>query len=206
TIQADGSATGTSEITARGMFEVNLRARIASEMAQPGERVVANLLAKNKENGSGTLQRGEPGNLEKPYVLTSTFTIETLVNLSGPGALTVPLGLSSTDIENFATNTTLKGRHFPYVCGSSTYEEERTVEFPSGMKILAVPKNVQFSNTYAQYTSSYALQGQTLLAKRRYQSTRPSRVCDPADYNLHKELVHVVQRDLHAQILFEAVE
>jgi len=205
-IHADGSATGSSEINAKGMFEVNLRARIASEMAQPGERVVANLLAKNKENGSGTINRGEPGNLEKPYVLTSAFNIDSLVSLAGPGALTVPLGISSTDIENFANSTTLKGRQFPYVCGSSTFEEERIIEFPSGMKIVAVPKNTQFSNKYVQYTSSYALQGQKLMAKRRYQSTRPSRVCDPADYALSKELARVVQRDLRAPILFEGVE
>lgn len=202
-VNADGSATGTSDIKSKGNNEIRQRARFAAGMEESSERIAAQWLAQNRENGSGSVNRGEPGNLEKPHVLTSAFKIDSLINLPGPGALATPLGIANTQNENYGNGFTLKSRKFPFLCSAARNESERIITFPAEIKIVSVPKNVEVSNKIGRYTSTYELHSQTMTVRRTYLDTLPSRVCDPADYELNWELARAMQKDARAQILFK---
>lgn len=202
-ISEDGSMTGISHNTRVGTTEINARTNQYAAIGVEEEVLVRDRLMLVRETGSGTILASDPLDLDKPFVENTTFKIDPTSNFPGPGAMTIPVGLSPGIFSMKAQSKPRDFRNFPFTCNSGTIEESYSIEFPAKTKITRTPKGKSFENLGVKYTSNYRLVGNKLEVVKRYRKQYPSRVC-PANVVEHqKALFKVIQRDMMSQVFYE---
>lgn len=164
--------------------------------------VVNEYLATYGETGTGTLEHPEPEDLNTAFDIKSKFTLDPIATFSGPGAMKVPVGLAAAPIETLATEKPPVARKWPYPCGSSTVEQNYTIDFPRNITVYRVPKGAAYANGGVAYKSKYVLMGRTVTVTRTLTQEHARDVCNDEDNQVWRALVSVVQRDLQEQIFY----
>lgn len=202
-VQKDGRIEGNAKTYLRGVFEVESRANEFAVLHVEPAAHIDKLLAKHHETGTGAISRPDPSDLETAWHLESRYRLDPTVNVPGPAAMPIPLGLTPGKIRSFAMYPPTRNRKFPLGCASSRHTEVFLVEFPSGMKIRRTPKNIDFKAPHLRYQAIYKLHGQTLEVKRVMERQRTHALCQPMDDQEQEKLVEVVRRDLRQQIFID---
>ena len=198
----DGRVVGESKAEMRGFFESESRATQFGYENRDQEEIVNDFLERFQERGVGKFSAGNPKDLDSPWQVVSSFELKPVVNVPGPSAMTVPVGIAPGYLRAISSSAAPKSRRFPSSCRSVRYTEHTLLEFPRQLKIQHVPSNVNFKEDSLQYQASYALQGKTLSIKREYTSNRPSSVCDASDDKKWDAISEVMQHDMRSQIFF----
>jgi transglutaminase-like putative cysteine protease len=203
-LKADGSASGTAEGHASGSSELALRFFFAHMPPGQEEAVARSQLARINESGSGSFNTGNPRDLATPFVYKTTFKITSLVNLPGPGAFAVPVGLRPHAVAELARGAPLASRRYPWACGIPGGRIETTrLTLPPSMHITAAPKDVHVSNGFGRYEAHYAQQGAVITVTREFAHTLTRTPCDDGDYQQFRELTQAIERDVRAQFLYQ---
>jgi len=199
----NGSIEGKSQAKMMGVFEVASRGSQFNYQNKNQADIVNRLLSRFQETGWGEIGRTEPTDFDAPWQVNSEFELDPVVNVPGPSAMAIPVGLAPGRIKNFADVVLPKERRFPTACNSTQHEEWIELEFPKGMKVTRVPKNVNFVKDNLKYQSRYALQGQVLKIKRSYSAQYKNRICGQEADSLFSDFTQVLRRDLRQQVFFE---
>jgi transglutaminase-like putative cysteine protease len=199
----DGSIEGKSQAKMFGMFEVASRNSQFNYQNKNQADIVNRLLSRFQETGWGEIGKTEPTNYDQPWQVNSTFQLDPVVNVPGPSAMAIPVGLAPGRIKYFADVVLPKDRKFPTSCHATKHEEWIDLAFPKDMKITRVPKAVSFAKGNLRYQSSYELKGQVLQIKRSYVATYKDRICGEEADKLFSALTQVLRRDLRQQVFFE---
>ena len=166
------------------------------------ELIVNDLLERFMERGTGKIMVGNPKNLDHSWRVESEFQLTPVVNVPGPSAMTVPVGVAPGYIKWIASSTAPKARRYPSSCSSIRHTEFTELSFPAKTKLEVIPKSVQVTSGRMRYEASYRLKGKTLIVKREYASNRETSVCD-ANNDRHWEAIsRVMERDMRSQIFF----
>ena len=164
----NGSIEGKSQAKMWGAFEVASRHSQFNYQNKDQANVVNGLLSRFQETGWGEIEKTDPTNFDKAWQVNSVFELDPVVNVPGPSALAIPVGLAPGRMKYLADIVLPKDRKFPTYCVSTQHEEWIELAFPKGMKITRVPKGVSFANGPLKYQSTYELKGQLLKIKRKY--------------------------------------
>ena len=199
----DGSIEGKSQAKMFGIFEVASRSSQFNYQNKNQADIVNRLLSRFQETGWGEIGKTEPTNYDKPWQVNSTFELDPVVNVPGPSAMAIPVGLAPGRIKNFADVVLPKERRFPTSCNSTKHEEWIDLSFPKDMKITRVPKDVSFAKDNLIYRSTYELKDQTLKIKRTYSSSYKSNICGAEADKIFSAFTQVLRRDLRQQVFFE---
>ncbi len=199
----NGSIEGKSKAKMYGVFEVASRASQFNYQNKDQANVVNGLLSRFQETGWGEIEKTDPTNFDKAWQVNSVFELDPVVNVPGPSALAIPIGLAPGRLKNLADIVLPKDRKFPTYCVSTQHEEWIELAFPKGMKITRVPKGVSFANGPLKYQSTYELEGQLLKIKRKYVSERKQSICGAENDKWFSEFTQVLRRDLRQQVFFE---
>lgn len=199
----DGSIEGKSQAKMFGVFEVASRNSQFNYQNKNQADIVNRLLSRFQETGWGEIGKTEPTNYDKPWQVDSTFELDPVVNVPGPSAMAIPVGLAPGRIKNFADVVLPKERRFPTACNSTKHEEWIDLTFPKDMKITRVPRDVSFAKGNLRYQSTYELKGQMLKIKRSYMATYKDRICGEEADKLFSAFTQVLRRDLRQQVFFE---
>ena len=199
----DGSIEGRSQAKMFGVFEVASRGSQFSYQNKNQADVVNRLLSRFQETGWGEIEKTEPTNYDKAWQVNSTFELDPVVNVPGPSAMSIPVGLAPGRIKNFADVVLPKVRRFPTSCNSTKHEEWIELSFPKGMKVTRVPQNVNFLKDNIKYQASYVLSGSILKIKRTYTALYKDRICGQEADNVYAAFTQVLRRDLRQQVFFE---
>ena len=186
-----------------GVFEVASRSSQFNYQNKNQADIVNRLLSRFQETGWGEIEKTEPTNYDKAWQVNSTFELDPVVNVPGPSAMAIPVGLAPGRIKNLADVVLPKERRFPTYCAATQHEEWIELAFPKGMKITRVPKGVSFANGPLKYQSTYELKGQLLKIKRKYVSERKQSICGAENDKWFSEFTQVLRRDLRQQVFFE---
>jgi len=201
-LKPDGSISGKSTATMHGYFEVNSRGTQFGNVNRDQEIVVNRLLSRFQESGSGQVLKTEPMDLDIPWKVEAEFTLDPLVNIPGPSAMTIPVGVAPGHIKQLASGKSPKMRRFPMMCGSSRHLENIEIEFLPSMKIVRIPQSVKFTIGPIRYTSNYALSGNILSVRREFVGNRKKVICDDKDDRDWEKFSAELKRDLRQQIFF----
>ena len=201
-LQSDGSVQGTSTAEMHGFIESSSRATQFGYENRDQEEIINSLLERFQERGEGGFKAPNPKDLDIPWQLLSNFVLKPVVNVPGPSAMTVPVGIAPGYLREISSSTVLKARKFPASCRSVRYTEQTELEFPRQLKVQRVPKSVNFKSGALHYQAFYSLQGRTLTIKRQYTSNRPSSICDASDDKNWDAISEVMQHDMRNQIFF----
>ena len=199
----DGSIEGKSQAKMLGVFEVSSRNSQFNYQNKDQANVVNSLLSRFQETGWGEIEKTEPINFDKAWQVNAVFELDPVVNVPGPSALAVPVGLAPGRMKHLADVVLPKERRYPTSCASTQHEEWIELAFPKGMKVTRVPKGVSFASGPLKYQSTYDLKGQILKIKRTYMSDRKQSICDAEDDKWFSNFLQVLRRDLRQQVFFE---
>ncbi len=199
----DGSIEGKSQAKMFGVFEVASRHSQFNYQNKDQANVVNNLLSRFQETGWGEIEKTEPTNYDKSWQVNSTFELDPVVNVPGPSAMAIPVGLAPGRMKYLADVVLPKDRKFPTFCSSTQHEEWIELAFPKDMKITRVPKDMAVAIGPLKYQSTYELKGQVLKIKRTYVSQRKQSLCGAEDDKWFSDFTHVLRRDLRQQVFFE---
>lgn len=199
----DGSIEGKSQAKMFGVFEVASRNSQFNYQNKDQANVVNNLLSRFQETGWGEIEKTEPTNYDKAWQVNSTFELDPVVNVPGPSAMAIPVGLAPGRMKYLADVVLPKDRKFPTFCSSTQHEEWIELAFPKDMKITRVPKDMAVAIGPLKYQSTYELKGQVLKIKRTYVSQRKQSICGAEDDKWFSDFTQVLRRDLRQQVFFE---
>ena len=199
----NGSIEGKSQAKMWGAFEVASRHSQFNYQNKDQANVVNGLLSRFQETGWGEIEKTDPTNFDKAWQVNSVFELDPVVNVPGPSALAIPVGLAPGRMKYLADIVLPKDRKFPTYCVSTQHEEWIELSFPKDMKVTRVPKGVSFANGPLKYQSTYELKGQLLKIKRKYVSERKQSICGAENDKWFSEFTQVLRRDLRQQVFFE---
>ena len=202
-LQKDGSIVGKSTWTSAGVEEVGIRSNQFAYKNRDPQELSTKLLTRSQESGWGEFLKNDPLDLDKPLKVESVFELDTLVNVPGPSAMTVPHGLVPGNLRRMASYKPPPNRRFPAVCGSRTFTESISLTFPDGVLLERTPPDVKSKNGPYYYAASYKQVGQEVQVERTYSSRRKTGVCNSIDDKNWNAFRVVLQRDLRGQVFFK---
>ncbi len=202
TIEPDGTLAGTSRTQLSGVPEVESRYNRFEEASTDEEKVVRDQLYRFSETGTGTLKHAVPNDLDAPYWIESTFRLDPVSNFPGPGALKVPVGLSTGSLAALAVTQPLARRRNAYPCQSQHIDEHYDIAFPPGAVITHIPDAVIYNEGGIEYRSSYVRKDAMVTVHRVLVEQHPGSVCTPQDHEAWKRFFAVLQRDLRGQVMY----
>ena len=202
-LQSDGRVSGRSVMRMRGAPESESRSLYFGYQSQEPVDVVNRFLARFAESGTGNIESSDPADLDTPWQVKASFVLDPLVNVPGPAAMTVPIGLAPGNIRSRMALKPLPNRQFPGVCTSVQVSEQIELAFTPEMQVTRIPPDVSFSRGPLSYQSSYRFKDQVLQVKRNYTVRRTGPVCNERDDRDWLALSEWLQRDLRAQVFFE---
>ena len=88
-------------------------------------------------------------------------------------------------------------------CWGGHSTEEYTYEFPKGLKILSVPKDVDAQSPLLSYRATYRLSDNVLIVKRVVDDTTPTNTCTAAQMAEFKKQARLIAKDVAAQVIFQ---
>ena len=203
-ILPNGDMQGTSQTHYKGNREIAARYKYEGHVTTRAEKMVEDHLYKFRQTGSGKFQTTNVFDLDTPFTLNTEFKLDPITNFPGPGAMTVPVGLSPGNITLISFNKPKEKFYFPYECTSGYIEENTTLEFPKKTKVTNVPKSIKFQEKGTEYTSTYQkISDNKLQIKRTLKLNKQSMVCQPEELKYWQNMYQVIKKDLRSQIFYE---
>lgn len=202
-IDAQGNLTGATTLETKGVFDLFYRSLLATVPPQAKPQVAQQLLAMSGQQGTGELNWGAPADLSKPLNFNSSFKLPGYAPMPGPGAFTLPVGLSgfttiANSIEPFAPET----RTLALPMLNRRIVEHISIELPEGVTEPRLPRAATLTAKFARYESSHKLEGRTIKVQRVLELTLPTVLLQPQDYAELRGFAMGVARDLKAQYLY----
>lgn len=202
-ILKDGQITGTSHTNYFGSEDIKARYRYEGTESAYGERAAREQLAAARLAGTGAYKPSIASDLDKPFELETSFTLDPIANMPGPAAISAPMGLAPREFEQIAFSKAIDKPTKPVVCRSRTIEDSQSIEFPSNVKVGYIPTGIDYNEGDIKYSSSYIKKGNQIEIRRKVVIQHPSMVCGPAQIRAWNKFVSVLQKDLRAQIFYE---
>lgn len=207
-IHPDGSADGETDVEVSGEFATSVRSWLNDLTPNAEDVTVRRVLAVAGYAGSGTLRRpaSSARSLEAVHY-GGRYRIDDALTLPGPGAWSAKSPFASAaPIEGFlrSLNDPLPTGRFSCYGGISS--ETIVLELPKGVRVLALPKDVEVTGKNASYRATYRAHGTGVTVEREIQDRTRGNVCGPQAAIDFKPVGAAALRDLRAQILYEATE
>ena len=202
TLTKSGEVTGRSVTRYGGSHEMDSRSERFDDQGREVSKIVDDLLSRFDETGTGNIEQPDPLDLTVPWELKSSFELDPVVNMPGPAAMTVPVGLAPGVIRGMRNEKAVPERRFEFYCGSHGYREETDMAFPASTRIDRIPPSVSFKRGALRYSAQYQRRGQSLHVVREYAAHRTGMACNATNDADWAALLPVLQRDLRGQVFF----
>jgi transglutaminase-like putative cysteine protease len=203
-VKEDGSIGGTIDVSVTGAFAVSGRDRLRDMTTQQKEEFLETLYRRDNKTGFGRLESDDPKPMSDRFHYKVTFETEEFSQMPGPGAFTIsPLYMTEAPINALAASAEEEAEGDETPCFGGDIVEEYVYKLPKGVKILAVPKDVNASNATVTYRSSYALEGNTLKVKRELSDKTERNVCPASTHREFTKLARKISADLKAQVVYQ---
>jgi transglutaminase-like putative cysteine protease len=198
-----GEINGTSETSATGSEEIHYRNQRFDSQSVPQVQLVNDQLNKANLTGVGEIHSSNPSDIDKQFVIRTTFSLDPVSNIPATAAMPIPAGLAFGVIDSKMQTKPKDKLIFPSSCDSISISNHYEIEFPTNIKITHVPENVSYSDAVVQYNATYLLKANMLEINRELVQQYPTMVCGEAENDLDKKFFPVFQRDMRAQVIYE---
>ena len=180
--------------------------RQAVRDTRPSERklLVQQMLQGLGQQGEGVFDAGDVDGTGDRYLMRIAGTSGDFAQLPGPTGLATSFnfwgGLGET-LLTFAQEGT---RTQDFVCPAIDSEDETGFLFASGIRIIALPKNVRLRDAHFSYEARYARRGNRVTVTRRVAFRHEGMVCSAAAYRRMQPVLERILRDLKSQVIISA--
>lgn len=202
----NGDLTGDTRPFLGDTAEIALRGTFARLNAQNRSRVEESIMAASGFDGRGRLElAGQPQDLSTPFNYGYRFQASDYVDFDTVGGMLLPDVPGAESFRGLYARTSAAHNETPFYCTGSQREETYRLTFPDGVPIIAIPRDVHFSNTAGRYDVRWQREGQTITAVHRLQQQAirgDDQLCQPQDYLQFRELYQEVRRGFRGQVVY----
>jgi hypothetical protein len=195
-----GEVWGSALAVYGGSEEVDSRSAQFDNVGKQAEDLARGYLSRFGETGTGDIEVDDPLDLDKPWKVESTFELDPVVNIPGPSAMAIPVGLAPGRLRGMSTSRPISGRRFESACVSARHREEVEIRLPPKARIERIPADVSFSRGPLRYSATYRRTGNVVQVTREIVADRASSICTASDDEDWAALLRVLQRDLRGQV------
>lgn len=201
----DGSATAELSITANGSAAIELRELQRSIGRKSEAGWVRQLLDGKHLEGEGHVSF-EDDNGGASMTMRLTVAIINFVAIADNGTVPLsPLLVGPIAFDTLRAVYKRSSRSLPYWCPVWILEDRYEITVPKNLKLI-LPKGRSVEESEFSYSSRYGIDDNRLTAERRLSIDRSTLVCQPNEYAAGKSVILRIERDLHAQIIYQATE
>ena len=195
-----GEVWGSALAVYGGSEEVDSRSAQFDNLGKSSEDLARSYLARFGETGTGEIKVDDPLDLDKLWKVESTFELDPVVNIPGPSAMAIPVGLAPGRLKALSTSRPISGRRFDSACASWRHREEVEILLPPRVRIERIPADVSFFKGPLRYSATYRRTGNVVQITREIVANRASHICTARDDEDWAALLRVLQRDLRGQV------
>ena len=195
-----GEVWGSSHAAMRGAEEVNSRSVQFDNLNKRPQAVARSYLARFGETGDGRIEVPDPLDLDIPWEVKATFELDPVLNIPGPSAMAIPVGIAPGLFRWMSTRRPPTERRFPFVCSAYAAREEAELRLPHNVRIQRIPPDATFRQGPLQFSTRYRRAGQLVTVVREFSARYPSHTCAVRDDEDWLAFLRVLQRDLREQV------
>jgi hypothetical protein len=207
TVLDDGRIQGEVAVRVSGNTEIDSRWLAFERLDSDPKKVAEGIFAMNRELGAGRILTSNPRDMSKPFEVSSQFTLESHIDLPGPGAFPLPVGLSPGMLAKRVIRKPLEDRTKPFACEPELIEEHIQLNLGGNLRVSRIPNDTDYHQGPISYESRYTISesesGQTLEVRRVLKVSPTSHVCSIETHNYFKELFGLMRKDLRQLIFYQ---
>ncbi len=180
--------------------------RQAVRDTKPADRelFVQRMLQSFGQKGSGVFDPGRLDSSDDDYVMLFAGSSENFVNLPGPTGVGTVFNFWGGLADTVYALVQERERSQDFMCPALDHEDVTGLEFPPGVRILALPKPLVLRDPNLRYSSSYRRKGNSVTVQRSVRFRHEGMVCTPAEYKRFAPLIDRIIRDLKSQVVVKA--
>ena len=204
-VRPDGSADGETEIEVSGEFATSVRSWL-NDLAPNAEDVtMRRVLAVAGYTGVGKLHKPDTAeSARETFRYGGSYRLDDVLAVPGPGAWSAKSPFASpAPIESFLRSLNDPKPTGDFQCYGGISSERIVLELPKGVRVLAMPKDVEATGKNATYRAVYRAKSGTITVDREIQDRTRGNVCSPQATVDFKPVGAAALKDLRAQILYE---
>lgn len=206
-LRNDGVIEGHIDVESKGNHEANRRALTFDRQDQDLKRIVRSIFAENRELGTGTIFNSDPRDMEQSFKLRADFEVAFHLELPGPSAFLIPVGLSPGILAQWTIYKPTEGRTKFFTCEPERIEESIRLDLGTNIRITKAPANVRYHSGPVRYESKVRLiesqKGQILQVDRALEINPKSHICPPDSQTNFEELFRVMRKDLRQLVFYD---
>jgi transglutaminase-like putative cysteine protease len=204
-IDQDGYIHGKAKTTYFGDRGISARSFFDFSDSEEKKTSIKDYFYGFREAGVGDFPAfGDPKALVEPMWMESTFVLDPVSNVPGPGAMRIPVGLAPGSINNLSHYRPSSDSTFPYLCGSEYIEENYEISFSEGVRITHIPQSVDVTEGANTYRANYEQVSPLMIKIQRvFISDRDVMLCPREEFDKWAKLFPVIRRDVISQIFYE---
>lgn len=200
-VNADGSATGSSRISLRGLPAIAMRALLRKLPGDQEDLAARKFLEGQGFHGTAKLHKDDPTDLLDVYQLSIDFKLDDLLAISSTtGMLIRPVVSSVLPISSFLGGVYEPEEKKPAMCSGGRSIEEFVYEFPESLKMVAVPKDYELSTPAIHYSATYRKSGNNLTIRRELHDKTATNICTVDFMKEYKKAARNLVADLKSQV------
>jgi transglutaminase-like putative cysteine protease len=207
-LHPNADIVGQLELQVSGSQEIYSRGLSFDRQDSNPDKVAQKIFAASREVGQGIIEHSDPRDMDRPFQLGSRFTLESHIDLPGPGAFAVPIGLRPTSLARRVIKKPVAKLVKPFRCEPELIEETTFLDMGHVIQVTRLPAPVDFESGHVSYRSRYQMlktpTGQTLEVKRIMLTKPVSHVCPPQDHIHYQKLFDAMRADFRQQIFYES--
>ncbi|MES2535116.1 MAG: DUF3857 and transglutaminase domain-containing protein [Pseudomonadota bacterium] len=201
----DGAVTGELSITARGAAAIELRELQQSIGKRKEAEWVREMLDAKNFEGDGTIVFDDGANGES-FTMRLNVSIRNFLAIAENGTIPLsPLVVGPIAFDHLRAIYKRAARTLPYWCPAWSLEDRYEIRMPKTFRLI-LPRGRTIAERGFSYLSSYESRDGLLTTVRRLEIERPALACQPAEYADSKLVVARIERDLRAQVIYQATE
>lgn len=204
-VRPDGTVSGRSEVTLKGMQAVSARARMRYLSKDVERNFIRDAYRSQGLIASGVLDKDDPTALSDHYRYAVDFEIKNFLPLPGPAAFGIgPFIGSELAVSSLIAGALQADEEAPEsTCVSGFSSEIYEYTLPKGMKVLALPPNLKMANELTRFEASYSIKGNVLRIRRQIDDRTPGHVCNRSRGQQDLAFARKILPNLKAQVLFK---
>jgi transglutaminase-like putative cysteine protease len=201
-INANGSATGKTEIGMKGIPAIAMRSVMRLVPEGQDDLIAKKLLEGQGVHGTAVMQKDDPALLLDTYKLSVTFNLDEFVSVETASGIAVkPIITSLFPIEGFTREAYDPTPKKPYLCNGGNSSEEYVLEFPATLKIVGIPKDYELATAIIDYKATYKKSANTLTVRRELKNKTATNVCSAEYAANYKKVLLGIAKDLKSQVI-----
>jgi hypothetical protein len=203
-IDKEGTAKGLMTVKLKGDSAIDTRQGFRDWSLDAQKKYVKESIKSMKLTGDGSITFEDPTAFLDTFSYSIEFTINKWLTLGGGQLPVFPIFSTPAPVNRYLySSDDADDLNFDVFCTNGISTENYAFTFPTNVKIISLPKNINIKDPLLDYSAVNKLNGNRLEIKRSIDDKSPGGVCTPAINKAFHAVAEKAMQASKAQILYK---